>query len=202
MAMLKGEIQLNGVSVFNTDGIKKHFNPNEIIEYYKSGRLLFVCSNDAEIKTKIESIDSSISQELIIKELATIFDALFDLESYAAEKKRKEEELAKILAEKLRDKQEVEVQNKLHEEIKKLDKELKKYLDDYLKNPNVGSIFSVYQTVYSINSFYGRTQIQEKLFKSKSDTEIKRILFDKISRKETLSKNEIILLKSLFYGSK
>ena len=189
MAMLKGEIQLNGVSVFNTEGIRKNFNPSEILSLYNSGRLLFCCASDNELKAKIENIDATQSTESILSELAKIFNVTFDVDSYIKEKLKKDVEIKN----EIKTNNSLEAQKKLHDEIKNLDI----VLHDYLRKHRAGLSLALIK----INNLDYVTQIRKTYFKSKSATEIKRNLYNKIMMKKTLSIEEMIILRS-WYGDK
>lgn len=203
MAMLKGELELNGKAIFTEEGIRNNFSPKEVFSYFKSGRLIQVCSNNPTLKEKLDSINTDMADSLIINELANLFGAEFNLEKYL---KQEKEEIEKEKIEKQRIEEEnkkIDEQKRKHEEIKFLDGELKKYLKK--SYPNYGSLGAI----RILRGFYGIglsieeriEQIKAERFKSRTATEIKKIIYEKIKKKQMLSSDEIFILQS-WYGSK
>lgn len=202
MATLKGELQLNGKAVFTEEDIRNNFSPKEILCYFKSGRLSQVCSKNSTLKEKIDSIKTDIVDSLIIKELAMLFKAEFDYDEYL---KREQEEKDTEIEKELKERQkivtalkEIEEQKRKHEEIKFLDSELKKYLKK--TNSNVGSSLISFNIRFGLLSEESINRIKTERFNSKSTTEIKKILYEKINKKQTLCSDELLLLKT-WYGS-
>lgn len=198
MAMLKGELELNGKAIFTEEGIRNNFSPKEVFSYFKSGRLIQVCSNNPTLKEKLDSINTDMADSLIINELANLFGAEFNLEKYL---KQEKEEIEKEMIEKQRIEEEnkkIDEQKRKHEEIKFLDSELKKYLKK--SYPNYGlSIGVLYMVGLSTEEIIKK--IKAERFKSRTATEIKKIIYEKIKKKQMLSRDEIFILKS-WYGSK
>lgn len=199
MAMLKGELELNGKAIFTEEGIRNNFSPKEVFSYFKSGRLIQVCSNNPTLKEKLDSINTDMADSLIINELANLFGAEFNLEKYL---KQEKEEIEKEKIEKQRIEEEnkkIEEQKRKHEEIQFLDGELKKYL----KKSKYGSSvrFHRFSALYGIGlSIEVRIeQIKAERFKSRTETEIKKIIYEKIKKKQMLSSDEIFILQS-WYG--
>lgn len=198
MAMLKGELELNGKAIFTEEDIRNNFSPKEVLSYFKSGRLIQVCSNNPTLKEKLDSINTDMADSLIINELANLFGAEFNLEKYL---KQEKEELEKEMIEKQRIEEEnkkIDEQKRKHEEIKFLDGELKKYLKK--SNPNYGFSLGFFNLL-GLSTEERIEQIKAERFKSRTATEIKKIIYEKIKKKQMLSSDEIIILKS-WYGSK
>lgn len=205
MAMLKGELELNGKAIFTEEGIRNNFSPKEVLSYFKSGRLIQVCSNNPTLKEKLDSINTDMADSLIINELANLFGAEFNLEKYL---KQEKEELEKEMIEKQRIEEEnkkIDEQKRKHEEIKFLDGELKKYLKK--SYPNYASSVGFFRattlgaTLFCLSTEERIDQIKNERFKSRTATEIKKIIYEKIKKKQLLSSDEIFILKS-WYGSK
>lgn len=196
--MLKGELELNGKAIFTEEGIRNNFSPKEVFSYFKSGRLIQVCSNNPTLKEKLDSINTDMADSLIINELANLFGAEFNLEKYL---KQEKEELEKEMIEKQRIEEEnkkIDEQKRKHEEIKFLDGELKKYLKK--SYPNYGlSVGALY--LFGLSTEERIKKIKAERFKSRTATEIKKIIYEKIKKKQLLSSDEIFILKS-WYGSK
>lgn len=203
MAMLKGELKLNGKAIFTEEGIRNNFSPKEVFSYFKSGRLIQVCSNNPTLKEKLDSINTDMADSLIINELANLFGAEFNLEKYL---KQEKEEIEKEKIEKQRIEEEnkkIDEQKRKHEEIKFLDGELKKYLNKSYPNYGLSVGFFRFEALYGIGvSTEERIeQIKAERFKSRTETEIKKIIYEKIKKKQMLSRDEIFILQS-WYGSK
>ncbi len=204
MAMLKGELELNGKAIFTEEDIRNNFSPKEVFSYFKSGRLIQVCSNNPTLKEKLDRINTDMADSLIINELANLFGAEFNLEKYL---KQEKEEIEKEMIEKQRIEEEnkkIDEQKRKDEEIKFLDSELKKYLKK--SYPNYGSLCSFYRMsigagVFGLSTEERIEQIKAERFKSRTATEIKKIIYEKIKKKQLLSSDEIFILKS-WYGSK
>ena len=198
MAMLKGELELNGKAIFTEEGIRNNFSPKEVFSYFKSGRLLQVCSNNPTLKEKIDSINTDMADSLIINELANLFGAEFNSEKYL---KQEKEEIEKEMIEKQRIEEEnkkIDEQKRKYEEIKFLDGELKEYLKK--SYPNYGLSLGVFN-IFGLSIEERIEQIKAERFKSRTATEIKKIIYEKIKKKQMLSSDEIFILKS-WYGSK
>ena len=198
MAMLKGELELNGKAIFTEEGIRNNFSPKEVFSYFKSGRLIQVCSNNPTLKEKLDSINTDMADSLIINELANLFGAEFNLEKYL---KQEKEEIEKEMIEKQRIEEEnkkIDEQKRKHEEIKFLDGELKEYLKKSYLNYGL-SIGVLYRVGLSTEERIKK--IKAERFKSRTATEIKKIIYEKIKKKQLLSSDEIFILKS-WYGSK
>lgn len=198
MAMLKGELELNGKAIFTEEGIRNNFSPKEVFSYFKSGRLIQVCSNNPTLKEKLDSINADMADSLIINELANLFGAEFNLEKYL---KQEKEEIEKEMIEKQRIEEEnkkIDEQKRKHEEIKFLDGELKEYLKKSYLNYGL-SIGVLYRVGLSTEERIKK--IKAERFKSRTATEIKKIIYEKIKKKQLLSSDEIFILKS-WYGSK
>ena len=198
MAMLKGELELNGKAIFTEEGIRNNFSPKEVLSYFKSGRLIQVCSNNPTLKETLDSINTDTADSLIINELANLFGAEFNLEKYL---KQEKEELEKEMIEKQRIEEEnkkIDEQKRKHEEIKFLDGELKEYLKK--SYPNYGlSVGALY--FLGLSTEERIKKIKAERFKLRTATEIKKIIYEKIKKKQLLSSDEILILKS-WYGSK